>query len=77
MPWLSPLLTPEPLLALANPDAMVVKIGVVLVLLSLVHTGIAIDRSEINGVRTVVIPVRTATFLITGIGLIAFGLTLK
>ena len=60
-----------------NVDAMVVKIGLALALLGLVHAGISIDRSEVNGIRTIVIPVRTATIVIAGIGFVAFGLTLK
>lgn len=78
MAQLSPqgLLDP-PFFDLVNLDAMVVKIGLVLALLGLVHAGISIDRSEVNGIRTIVIPVRTATILVAAIGFVAFGLTLK
>lgn len=77
MALLHPLTSLGPFVVLVNVDEMVVKIGVLLALLGLVHAGISLDRSEVNGIRTIVIPVRTATILVGGIGLIAFGLTLE
>ncbi|MDX1747022.1 MAG: hypothetical protein R3324_13885 [Halobacteriales archaeon] len=56
---------------------MVVKIGIILGLLGIVDAGISVQWSEINGLRTVVMPLRTATLIVSAVGLVTFGLTLK
>ena len=64
-------------LFLSDPDVMVVKIGIILGLLGIVDAGISVQWSEINGLRTVVMPLRTATLIVSAVGLVTFGLTLK
>lgn len=69
-------LRPFPALSVANPDELIFKVGVIVLLLGLVHAGITVNWRNVDGIRSIVIPARTALLLLLGVWMVGFGFTL-
>lgn len=61
----------------SDVEAISIKAGALLLLLALVHAGITIEWRQINGVQSIVLPIRTTLLLLAGVWLIGFGLSLS
>lgn len=57
-------------------NQVAIKTGLMILFIALVHTAIRVHWEGFGGINSTVIPVRSAIELLTGIGLIACGMTL-